>query len=73
MKNIYSILLDELEKGIPVAIATIIGTKGSTPQVQGASAIFSKKGIIAFIDCYTNSLVSTGAKFFVLSVIPQII
>ena len=47
MKNIYSILLDELEKGIPVAIATIIGTKGSTPQVQGASAIFSKKGIIA--------------------------
>ncbi len=47
MKNIYSILLDELEKNSHVAIATIIGTKGSTPQVQGASALFSKKGIIA--------------------------
>ena len=47
MKNIYSILLDELEKGSPVAITTIVGTRGSTPQVQGASAILSKKGLIA--------------------------
>jgi xanthine dehydrogenase accessory factor len=47
MKNIYSILLDELEKDIPLAIATIVETTGSTPQVQGASAIFSLNGLVA--------------------------
>ncbi len=47
MKNIFSILSDELEKDVPLAIATIVGTKGSTPQVQGASAIFSTYGLIA--------------------------
>ena len=47
MKNIYSILLDEFEKGIPLAIATIVETKGSTPQVQGSSAIFSSAGLIS--------------------------
>jgi len=47
MKNIYSILLNELDKGIPLAIATIVGTKGSTPQVQGVSAIFSENGLVS--------------------------
>jgi xanthine dehydrogenase accessory factor len=47
MKNIFPILSDELEKYVPLAIATIVETKGSTPQVQGASAIFSTNGLVA--------------------------
>ena len=47
MKNIYSILSDELEKNISLAVATIVETKGSTPQVQGVSAIFSANGLIS--------------------------
>jgi xanthine/CO dehydrogenase XdhC/CoxF family maturation factor/CTP:molybdopterin cytidylyltransferase MocA len=47
MKNIYFTLSNELEKDVPLAIATILETKGSTPQVQGASAIFSPEGLIA--------------------------
>jgi xanthine/CO dehydrogenase XdhC/CoxF family maturation factor/CTP:molybdopterin cytidylyltransferase MocA len=47
MKNIYSILSDELEKNVPLAIATIVETKGSTPQVQGVSAVFSANGLIS--------------------------
>ena len=46
MKHIYTYLLDQLEDNNPVVIATIIETKGSTPQVQGASAIFGKNGLI---------------------------
>jgi len=46
MKNIYKYLLDQLEKNIPLAIATIVETKGSTPQVQGASAIFNRDGLM---------------------------
>ena len=46
MKNIYINLLSELGKNIPLALAIIIETKGSTPQVQGASAIFSLEGLI---------------------------
>lgn len=46
MKNIYINLLSKLGKNIPLALATIIETKGSTPQVQGASAIFSLEGLI---------------------------
>jgi xanthine dehydrogenase accessory factor len=44
MKNIYVRLLELLKKGEPLALATIIQTKGSTPQVPGASALFSAKG-----------------------------
>ncbi len=47
MQNIYSILLNELDKDVPLAIATIVGTKGSTPQVQGVSAIFSENGLVS--------------------------
>jgi xanthine/CO dehydrogenase XdhC/CoxF family maturation factor/CTP:molybdopterin cytidylyltransferase MocA len=47
MQNIYSILLNELDKGVPLVIATIVGTKGSTPQVQGVSAIFSENGLVS--------------------------
>ena len=45
MKNIYIQLLDELRKNTPLALATIIGKKGSAPQIPGASAIFSSGGL----------------------------
>jgi len=44
MKNIYVRLLELLKKGEHLALATIIQTKGSTPQVPGASAVFSEGG-----------------------------
>jgi xanthine dehydrogenase accessory factor len=44
MKNIYAHLLELLKKREQLALATIIQTKGSTPQVPGASAVFSAKG-----------------------------
>ena len=47
MKNIYVQLLDELRKNSPLALATIIEKKGSTPQIPGASALFSSKGLFA--------------------------
>lgn len=46
MKNIYAHLFDELRKRKPLVLATIIETKGSTPQVPGASALFSSKGLL---------------------------
>ena len=45
MKNIYARLLDEL-KDKKLAAATIVTTKGSSPQVPGVSALFSKKGLL---------------------------
>lgn len=47
MKNIYDRLLTELEKKKPLALGTIIETMGSSPQIPGASAIFSPDGLIA--------------------------
>lgn len=44
MKNIYVRLLELLKKGEHLALAAIIQTKGSTPQVPGASALFSAEG-----------------------------
>ena len=46
MKNIYARLLDEQQDKRLVA-ATIVTTKGSSPQVPGVSALFSKKGLLA--------------------------
>ena len=43
MKNIYVHLLEEMKKQKPLVLATIVETKGSTPQVPGASAIFSSE------------------------------
>ncbi len=45
-KNIYPDLIARLKQGQPLALATIIETSGSTPQVAGASAIFSEKGLV---------------------------
>lgn len=47
MKNIYVHLSDMLKKKEPLVLATIIETKGSSPQVPGASAIFSTEGLRA--------------------------
>lgn len=46
MKNIYARLCDELEKN-KLVLATIVLTKGSSPQVPGVSAFFSEKGLLA--------------------------
>jgi len=46
MKNIYVHLLDEMKEQKPLVLATIVGTKGSTPQVPGASAIFSSERLL---------------------------
>jgi len=46
MKNIYVHLLDKLREKKPLILATIVATKGSTPQVPGASALFSSEGLL---------------------------
>lgn len=46
MRNIYIRLLNELKKKTPLSLATIIETKGSTPQIPGASALFSDEGVM---------------------------
>ena len=46
MKNIYGRLIKELKGKQPLALATIIETMGSSPQIPGASAIFSADGLI---------------------------
>jgi len=47
MKNILTILADELHKHDSLVLATILETTGSTPQVVGASALFSPGGLVA--------------------------
>lgn len=46
MKNIYVFLFDRLKEKKPIVMVTIIETKGSTPQVCGASALFSSEGLL---------------------------
>ncbi len=45
MKNMYARLLDEM-KDKNLVLATIVATKGSSPQVPGVSAIFSENGLL---------------------------
>jgi xanthine dehydrogenase accessory factor len=40
-------LLETLTAGSGLALATVVRTEGSTPQVEGAAAIFSKAGLVA--------------------------
>jgi len=47
MKSLYTQLLARLKAKKPVALATIIETQGSAPQVPGASALFSPAGLVA--------------------------
>ena len=46
MTNIYLAIAGRLAKEGPFALATIIDTGGSTPQVPGASALFSGRGLV---------------------------
>jgi xanthine dehydrogenase accessory factor len=46
MGEIYRNLISKLKKGKPLALTTIIETRGSSPQVPGASAIFSLQGLV---------------------------
>lgn len=46
MRNIYIHLIHELEKKKSLVLASIVEAKGSTPQVPGASALFSSDGLI---------------------------
>jgi xanthine dehydrogenase accessory factor len=47
VKNIFHSLLIALEDDRPLALATILGTIGSAPQVPGASAVFSTSGVLS--------------------------
>jgi len=46
-ENSYFELLDLVRRRKPAALATIIETEGSTPQIAGVSALFSPKGLIS--------------------------
>jgi len=46
MKNVYLQLIDELDKDKSLVIGTLVKTKGSTPQIPGASAIFNREGLL---------------------------
>jgi xanthine dehydrogenase accessory factor len=45
-KNIYADVLPRFEQGKPLVLATVLETKGSTPQIPGASALFSEQGLL---------------------------
>jgi xanthine dehydrogenase accessory factor len=47
MKYSFPQLLEILAEGRGLALATIVAAEGSTPQVAGASAIFSSAGLVA--------------------------
>ncbi len=47
MKNIHRQLLEHIQSGEPIALATVVKTTGSTPQKPGSSALFGEKGLIA--------------------------
>ena len=45
MKYSFPKLIETLAAGKGLVLATIVDTEGSTPQVRGASAIFSAAGL----------------------------
>ena len=47
MKNIYLQILDQQSDNIPLVLATVTRTHGSTPQKPGSSALFCEKGLIS--------------------------
>lgn len=47
MKNVHRQLLDHIQSGETIALATVVKTSGSTPQKPGSSALFGEKGLIA--------------------------
>ncbi|MDD8015037.1 MAG: XdhC/CoxI family protein [Acidobacteriota bacterium] len=47
MSRIYLLLRERLKKRTPLALATMLNVRGSVPQVAGASALFSRRGLVA--------------------------
>jgi xanthine dehydrogenase accessory factor len=47
MRNIYAQFITGPAKDEPAVLATIVATKGSSPQVPGASALFSSRGLLS--------------------------
>jgi len=47
MKNIHRQLLEHIQSGQRIVLATVVKTSGSTPQKPGSSALFGEKGLIA--------------------------
>jgi xanthine dehydrogenase accessory factor len=47
MKNIYLQISDRLKVNSDLVLATVVRTKGSTPQKPGSSALFGKTGLIS--------------------------
>jgi len=47
MKNIYVGLINGIETGRPLALVTILTTKGSTPQVPSAACLFSSSELLS--------------------------
>lgn len=47
MKNIYLQIASDLTEISELVLATVTGTRGSTPQKQGSSALFSRDGLVA--------------------------
>jgi len=62
-------LLSLISKRSPAALATIIEARGSTPQTEGASALFSREGLV----CGTigGGVVEAGVQKRALSAIKQ--
>lgn len=46
MKNIHRQLLDHIQSGDQIVLATVVKASGSTPQKPGSSALFGEKGLI---------------------------
>ena len=46
MKNVYLHIPDYNSGPLPLALATVISTKGSTPRKPGSSALFGSKGLL---------------------------
>jgi xanthine dehydrogenase accessory factor len=47
MKNIYLQILELQPSSVPLVLATVIRTNGSTPQKPGSSALFTEKGLFS--------------------------
>ncbi len=47
IKNIYYNTLENINSGVRIALATIIRSRGSTPQKPGSSALFGESGLIS--------------------------
>ena len=47
MNNIYLLIPDKITGSVILTVATVIETRGSTPQKHGSSALFSEQGLLA--------------------------